>query len=134
MIFQTTWTRLLPRPLETFTKNLDKIADRISSKYGDGSHICLAGHESKEDTGPGGVESRSAKREEYIKAFSLVSPLITSMSVRPDLWMKSNLGSDIDVPVLLIEIVSGSENDRSVLNFKGVMQYRRFDEAVHEYI
>jgi hypothetical protein len=106
--------------LDTFTKKLEEIALRISSKFQDGSRVCLAGIHNSDDTGPcvenpESAPDRSAKRsEEYIKAFSRVSPLVSSTSVRPDLWLKSSLESDVEVPVLLIEIVSGSENDRSV--------------------
>ena len=101
---------------ETFTKNLDTIAHRISSKYQDGPHVLLAGVHKLPVNPESEVGQSPNRKEEYIKAFSRVSPLVSSMSVRPDLWLKSNLGPDMDVPVLLIEIVSGSENDRSVRN------------------
>jgi hypothetical protein len=104
---------------ETFAKNLETIADRISSTYQDGSRVSLAGILEAGEAGVLVEDSESAvagalkRKEEYIKAFSRVSPLVTSVSVCPDLWLKINLG-DIDIPGFLIEIVSGSDDDRSV--------------------
>ena len=103
---------------ETFTKNLEAIADRISSTYQHDSPVFLAGVQPEVEGAEENPESSSnqapKRKEEYIKAFGRVSPLSTSTSVCPDLWLKSRLGSDIDVPILLIEIVSGSEKERSV--------------------
>jgi hypothetical protein len=105
--------------MEFFVKNLETMADRISSKYQDGSCVFLAGIRESEESGildenPESASGKAPKRkEEYVKSFSRVSPLVTSKSVCPDFWLKSILGG-IDIPVFLIEIVSGSENERSV--------------------
>jgi hypothetical protein len=65
-----------------FTNNLETIACRMSSKYQDDSRaLCLARFHEQGD--PGQCQNLSAKhREECIKAFNRVSPLVTSTLVR----------------------------------------------------
>ncbi len=68
--------------METFTKNLETIARRMSSKYQDDSRaLCLSRIHEPGD--PGLCQNLSAKhREECIKAFNRASPLVTSTLVR----------------------------------------------------
>jgi hypothetical protein len=80
---------------------LSKIAERVSQP-GSVPGIMLAG---KLNDGK--------MKEEYIEIFNRLSPLATSTSVCPDFWLKTDLDALKNIPVLLIEIVSGSEDIRS---------------------
>jgi hypothetical protein len=76
---------------------LSKIAERVS-RTGSAPSLMLAG-----DLDHGTV------RKEYIEVFNRLSPLVTSTSVRPDFWYKTDIRGLRNIPVLLFEIVSESE-------------------------
>jgi hypothetical protein len=46
-------------------------------------------------------------KEKNVHLFTLLSSLCTSTIIRPDIWYKVNMGAG-DIPVLMVEIVSGS--------------------------
>jgi hypothetical protein len=52
-------------------------------------------------------ELGSQRTEQTIKAFLSLSPLTSSTVVHPDFWFKA--GVKTDIPVLLIEVVSGKD-------------------------
>eukprot|EP00291_Cryptomonas_curvata_P010932 CAMPEP_0172190598 /NCGR_PEP_ID=MMETSP1050-20130122/23208_1 /TAXON_ID=233186 /ORGANISM="Cryptomonas curvata, Strain CCAP979/52" /LENGTH=295 /DNA_ID=CAMNT_0012865501 /DNA_START=161 /DNA_END=1048 /DNA_ORIENTATION=+ len=51
--------------------------------------------------------------EANVKLYTLLSPLCTTTTIRPDIWFKVKMGI-ADVPVLMVEIVSGSQGQPSV--------------------
>jgi hypothetical protein len=90
------------------TKDPDAAAEKITVK--------LAGDSNIVDI-PFGRESymrySNQGKEQNVQLFTLLSSLCTSAVIRPDIWFHVRLGT-ADIPLLLIEIVSGSSGATSL--------------------
>ena len=81
--------------MQVLFQALCKIAERVSAP-GSVPVITVAGS----------LDDEGKVKEEYIGVFNRLSPLLTSTSVRPDFWLKTDLAGIQNIPVLLFEIVS----------------------------
>ncbi len=71
--------------------------------------ICAPKSEIELSRKPVNAKSDHRYRETAVSMFTDMSPLCTSLGVRPDFWIRMG-----DIPLLLIEIVSGSQGRHSV--------------------